>query len=169
MDKFNKALEQGLREFDKVINGIERKNQFMASQPGFVAETQINGKSAFRLYDTFGFPIELTIEMAKERGLGVDEDGFKQAFEEHQAKSKAVDKGQFKSGLAEESEQTIKYHTATHLLNAALKLVIGKDCHQAGSNITEERLRFDFPCDHKLTEEEIKKLFLLHRIAVKTI
>ena len=158
MDKFNKALEQGLREFDKVINGIERKNQFMASQPGFVAETQINGKSAFRLYDTFGFPIELTIEMAKERGLGVDEDGFKQAFEEHQAKSKAVDKGQFKSGLAEESEQTIKYHTATHLLNAALKLVIGKDCHQAGSNITEERLRFDFPCDHKLTEEEIKKL-----------
>ncbi len=158
MDKFNKALEQGLREFDKVVNGIERKNQFMASQPGFVAETQINGKSAFRLYDTFGFPIELTIEMAKERGLGVDEDGFKQAFEEHQAKSKAVDKGQFKSGLAEESEQTIKYHTATHLLNAALKLVIGKDCHQAGSNITEERLRFDFPCDHKLTEEEIKKL-----------
>jgi len=158
MDKFNKALEQGLREFDKVINGIERKNQFMANNPDFKPETQINGKSAFRLYDTFGFPIELTIEMANERGFGVDEAGFKAAFEEHQEKSKAVPQGQFKSGLAEESEQTTKYHTATHLLNAALKLVIGKDSHQAGSNITQERLRFDFPCDHKLTEDEIKQL-----------
>jgi len=158
MDKFNKALEQGLREFDKVVNGIERKNQFMANNPGFTPETQINGKSAFRLYDTFGFPLELTVEMANERGLGVDEEGFKQAFEEHQAKSKAVDKGQFKSGLGEENEQTTKYHTATHLLNAALKLVLGADCHQAGSNITSERLRFDFPCDHKLTEDEISKI-----------
>ena len=158
MDKFNKALEQGLREFDKVISGLERKNQFMANNPDFKPETQINGKSAFRLYDTFGFPLELTVEMAAERGFGVDETGFKTAFEEHQEKSKAVDKGQFKSGLAEESEQTTKYHTATHLLNAALKLVVGADCHQAGSNITAERLRFDFPCDHKLEAHEIAKL-----------
>ncbi len=158
MEKFNKALEQGLREFDKVVNGIERKNQFMANNPGFIPETQINGKSAFRLFDTFGFPIELTVEMANERGLDVDVDGFKTAFEEHQAKSKGAEKGQFKSGLGEENEQTTKYHTATHLLNAALKIVVDKNCHQAGSNITSERLRFDFPCDHKLTEEEIKKL-----------
>ena len=96
--------------------------------------------------------------MAQERGYSVDEEGFKAAFEEHQAKSKAVDKGAFKSGLAEESEQTTKYHTATHLLNAALKVVFGNDCHQMGSNITAERLRFDFPCDHKLTAEEIAKL-----------
>lgn len=157
MDKFNKALDQGLREFDKVINGIEKHKAF-ASQKGEEVKSEINGKSAFRLYDTFGFPLELTVEMANERGYTVDEEGFKLAFEEHQAKSKAVDKGTFKSGLQDDSEQTVKYHTATHLLNAALKQVFGKDCHQMGSNITPERLRFDFPCDHKLTEEEIKKI-----------
>ena len=102
--------------------------------------------------------MELTIELASEKGYTVDEEGFKTAFEEHQAKSKAVDKGVFKSGLQDDSEQTIKYHTATHLLNAALKLVLGKDCHQMGSNITVDRLRFDFPCNHKLEAEEIKKL-----------
>jgi len=96
--------------------------------------------------------------LAEERGYTVDEEGFKAAFEEHQAKSKAVDKGTFKSGLEDDSEQTIKYHTATHLLNAALKKVFGKDSHQMGSNITAERLRFDFPCDHKLSQEEIKQL-----------
>ena len=157
MDKFNKALEQGLKEFDKVIFGIERHKEFAKSK-GEEVKDEIGGKAAFRLYDTFGFPLELTIEMAQERGYSVDEEGFKAAFEEHQAKSKAVDKGAFKSGLAEESEQTTKYHTATHLLNAALKVVFGNDCHQMGSNITAERLRFDFPCDHKLTAEEIAKL-----------
>ncbi len=157
MDKFNKALEQGLKEFDKVISGIQRHKEF-AMQKGEVVKDEIGGKAAFRLYDTFGFPLELTCELASERGFTVDEEGFKVAFEEHQAKSKAVDKGTFKSGLADDSEATVMYHTATHLLNAALKIVLGPDCHQMGSNITAERLRFDFPCDHKLTEEEIKQL-----------
>ena len=157
MDKFNKALEQGLKEFDKVIFGIERHKEF-AKTKGEEVKDEIGGKAAFRLYDTFGFPLELTVELATERGYTVDEEGFKAAFEEHQAKSKAVDKGTFKSGLAEESEQTTKYHTATHLLNAALKQVFGAECHQMGSNITAERLRFDFPCDHKLLPEEISKL-----------
>ena len=157
MDKFNKALEQGLKEFDKLISGIEKHKQF-ASLKGEVVENIISGKSAFRLYDTFGFPLELTSEMAKEIGYEVDEEGFKNAFAEHQTKSKAVEKGTFKSGLEGVGEQTTKYHTATHLLNAALKEVLGKDCHQMGSNITEERLRFDFPCDHKLSEDEIKNI-----------
>lgn len=157
MDKFNKALEQGLKEFDKVIFGIERHKEF-AKQKGEEVKNEIGGKAAFRLYDTFGFPLELTVELASERGYSVDENGFKLAFEEHQAKSKAVPQGAFKSGLQDESEQTTKYHTATHLLNAALKQVLGPSCHQAGSNITPERLRFDFPCDHKLTEEELTKL-----------
>lgn len=157
MDKFNKALEQGLKEFDKVISGIERHKEF-AQKTGEVVKSEINGKTAFRLYDTFGFPLELTVELAKEKGFSVDEEGFKAAFEEHQAKSKAVEKGAFKSGLADTGEMTTKYHTATHLLNAALKLVLGNDCHQMGSNITPERLRFDFPCDHKLSNEEISKI-----------
>ena len=157
MDKFNKALEQGLKEFDKVIFGIEKHKEFAKSK-GETVKDEIGGKAAFRLYDTFGFPLELTIELASEKGYTVDEEGFKVAFEEHQAKSKGVDKGVFKSGLQDDGEQTIKYHTATHLLNAALKLVLGKDSHQMGSNITAERLRFDFPCDHKLEESEIKQL-----------
>ena len=157
MDKFNKALEQGLKEFDKVIFGIEKHKEFAKSK-GEIVKDEISGKASFRLYDTFGFPLELTKELAEERGYTVDEEGFKAAFEEHQAKSKAVDKGTFKSGLEDDSEQTIKYHTATHLLNAALKKVFGQDSHQMGSNITAERLRFDFPCDHKLSQEEIKQL-----------
>ena len=156
MDKFNRALEQGLKEFDKVLFGIQKHKEF-ALKNGETIKDEISGKAAFRLYDTFGFPLELTVELAQERGYSVDEEGFKTAFEEHQAKSKVVDKGSFKSGLQDDSENTIKYHTATHLLNAALKLVLGKSCHQMGSNITQERLRFDFPCDHKMTEEEILK------------
>ena len=157
IDKFLSTLEQGLKEFEKVISGIERHKQF-AEKTGEKVDNIIGGKQAFRLYDTFGFPLELTVELALEKGYTVDEDGFNQCFKEHQEKSKAqVNKGDFKSGLEGESEMTIKYHTATHLLNAALKLVIGEKSHQMGSNITEERLRFDFPCDHKLTAEEIQK------------
>ena len=156
-NKFGKALEQGLKEFDKVLFGIEKHKEF-AKNKGEVVKNEISGKSAFRLYDTFGFPLELTVELANEKGYSVDEVGFKTAFEEHQAKSKQVANGQFKSGLQDDSEKTIKYHTATHLLNAALKLVLGDNCHQAGSNITAERLRFDFPCDHKLSADEIKQL-----------
>ena len=155
--KFTKALETGMKEFDKLISGMNRKNEFMKKlNPEFVEEKQISGKSAFRLFDTFGFPLELTEEMAGELGFGVDAEGFKEAFKEHQEKSKSLQGGEFKSGLADDSEMTIKYHTATHLLNAALKRVIGEKSHQMGSNITAERLRFDFPCDHKMTEEELK-------------
>lgn len=157
MDKFNKALDLGLKEFDKVIGGIERHIQF-AKESGEDVKREINGKASFRLYDTFGFPIELTMELAKEKGYTVDEEGFKRAFSEHQEKSKAVQKGEFKSGLGDTGEMATKYHTATHLLNAALKLVLGEKSHQMGSNITAERLRFDFPCDHKMTEEELKKV-----------
>lgn len=156
--KFSKALETGMKEFEKVISGLLRKNEFMKkSNPDAVEDKLVTGKSAFRLFDTFGFPLELTEELADERGFMVDKEGFNQAFKEHQEKSKAVPQGAFKSGLSDTGEMTTKYHTATHLLNAALKLVIGEKSCQMGSNITAERLRFDFPCDHKMTEEEIKK------------
>lgn len=157
--KFEATLTQGIREFEKIVSGIERKNAFIKEkQPDFKPETEINGKTVFRLYDTFGFPIEETIELAKDRGLTVDKQGFELAFSEHQEKSKAINKGEFKSGLQDDSEITIKFHTATHLLNAALKHILGSESHQMGSNITNERLRFDFPCDHRLEESEIKQI-----------
>ena len=141
--KFNRTLEKGLREFEKIVNNLE--------------DSKINKDNAFKLYDTYGFPIELTIELAKERNLTVDEDGFKEKFKEHQEKSRAGAEGKFKGGLAGNGEIETKYHTATHLLNAALKVIVSPDCHQKGSNITSERMRFDFSCDHKLTDEEKQK------------
>ena len=140
--KFNKTIEKGLREFDKLVRDTKTVDKTVA----------------FKLYDTYGFPIELTVEEAKSRGMDVDVDGFNEKFKEHQEKSRTASKGMFKGGLMGHSETETKYHTATHLLNAALKKVIGPDVHQLGSNITTERLRFDFPCDHKLTEEEISKV-----------
>lgn len=161
VDKFNKTIEVGTKEFEKLANGISRKIEFLTKQnPDYVATTQdktISGKSAFRLYDTFGFPIEMTLEMAGEIGLSVDVEGFRVAFAEHQELARTTSAGAFKSGLKETGEMETKYHTATHLLNAALKLVIGGSSHQMGSNITSERLRFDFACDHKMTEEELSK------------
>ena len=139
--KFNRTLEKGLREFEKVVRNNE----------------DIDGTSAFRLFDTYGFPIELTIELASERNLKVDEEGFNNKFKEHQEKSRTASAGKFKGGLSGNSEVETKYHTATHLLNAALKVVVNKDVHQKGSNITSDRLRFDFSCDHKLTDEEKQK------------
>ena len=139
--KFNRTLEKGLREFEKVVRNNE----------------DIDGTSAFRLFDTYGFPIELTIELASERNLKVDEEGFNNKFKEHQEKSRTASAGKFKGGLSGNSEVETKYHTATHLLNAALKIVVNKDVHQKGSNITSDRLRFDFSCDHKLTDEEKQK------------
>ncbi|MDE5888508.1 MAG: alanine--tRNA ligase, partial [Bacilli bacterium] len=109
------------------------------------------------LFDTYGFPLELTVELANERNLKVDEEGFASKFKEHQEKSRTASAGKFKGGLAGNSEVETKYHTATHLLNAALKVVVGPDVHQKGSNITDERMRFDFSCDHKLTDEEKMK------------
>ena len=137
-NKFNRTLEKGLREFDKAT-----KNN-----------SDIDGITAFHLFDTYGFPIELTIELAKERGLTVDEKGFYDKFKQHQELSRTASAGKFKGGLAGNSEIETKYHTATHLLNAALKVVVDQSVHQKGSNITDERMRFDFSCDHKLTDEE---------------
>ena len=139
--KFGRTLEKGLREFEKAT----RDNQ------------DIDGVTAFHLFDTFGFPIELTCELAKEKGLNVDTEGYKTKFKEHQELSRTASAGKFKGGLAGNSEIETRYHTATHLLNAALKVVVGPDVHQRGSNITDERMRFDFSCDHKLTDEEKSK------------
>ena len=136
--KFNKTLEKGLREFEKVT-----KNN-----------SNIDGTTAFHLFDTYGFPIELTKELANELNIKVDEEGFISKFKEHQEKSRTASAGQFKGGLGGNGEIETKYHTATHLLNAALKITVNKDVHQKGSNITSERLRFDFNSDHKLTDEE---------------
>lgn len=137
-NKFSKTLEKGLREFEKVTRDGK----------------DIDGETAFHLFDTYGFPLELTVELANERNLKVDEDGFAIKFKEHQEKSRTASAGKFKGGLAGNSEVETKYHTATHLLNAALKVVVGPDVHQKGSNITDERMRFDFSCDHKLSDEE---------------
>ena len=157
--KFTKTLQQGLKEFEKCLNGIERKNTFMAqNNPDYVPEKHINGKQAFHLYDTYGFPVEITDEMAKERGYSVDLDGYKAAFEEHQNKSKAGSEQKFACGLADNKEATTRLHTATHLLHAALKKVYGPEVNQKGSNITEERLRFDFNLPQSMTAEEIKKV-----------
>ena len=167
--KFQATLSAGIKEFDKCITGLERKNEFMAkSNPGYVKETEIAGKQAFRLYDTFGFPLELTKELAAERGLTVDENGFAEAFRAHQEISKAQ-AGSAKGGLTERNEITTKYHTATHILLAGLRKKFGEKTEQKGSNINEERLRFDFNCDHKLTEEELKELekFVNDAIAAK--
>ena len=142
--KFNRTLEKGLREFEKISSKI--------------TDGKMDKDNAFRLYDTFGFPIELTVELAREMGIEVDEEGFKEKFKAHQELSRAGAKEKFKGGLASTGEIETKYHTATHLLNAALKVIVSPDCHQKGSNITAERMRFDFSCDHKLTDEEKVKV-----------
>ena len=155
-DRFEATLAQGIKEFEKCVQGLERKNAFMAQKdPSYVKETVIGGKQAFRLYDTYGFPLELTEELALERGLTVDREGFDAAFKEHQEKSRVLAGGQFKGGLESHSEMATKYHTATHLLNAALKVVCSPDCNQKGSNITDERMRFDFNFERPMTKEEI--------------
>lgn len=138
-EKFNRTLEKGLREFNKVSN------------------KDIDAETAFHLYDTYGFPIELTEELAHDAKIKVDTLGFKERFKKHQELSRTASAGKFKGGLAGNSEIETKYHTATHLLNAALKVVVDKNVHQKGSNITDERMRFDFSCDHKLTDENKKK------------
>lgn len=158
-DKFLKTLEQGTREFEKVASGIARKNEFMKkSNPDYKEENVISGKSAFRLFDTFGFPLEMTEEMAKERGLVVDKIGFDEAYKEHQELARTTSVGTFKGGLSEQNEITTKYHTATHLLLAGLRHFFGNGVEQKGSNITTERMRFDFNFDRPLTKEELKEL-----------
>ncbi len=119
---------------------------------------RIDGRAAFKLYDTYGFPIEITTEMAKEKGLAVDAEGFEERFRQHQEKSHAGAEQRFKGGLADSTEETAKLHTATHLLHAALRTVLGAEVAQKGSNITAERLRFDFSFPRKMTEEEVKQV-----------
>ena len=148
-DKFVKTLSNGEKEFKKAIERLENKES---------GERIIPGEVVFKLYDTYGFPPEVTAELAKENGYEIDIKAFNELFKKHQEKSRAGSEQKFKGGLAETTEETIKYHTATHLLNAAIKKVIGKDAHQRGSNITVDRMRFDFNCDHKLTDEEKKKI-----------
>ena len=145
-DKFIKTLAHGEKEFNKVIARIKAEGK-----------DTIDSESIFKLYETYGFPPEVTKDLAVENGLKVNMDEVDQLFKAHQNKSRLGSEQKFKGGLAGTGEQEIKYHTATHLLNAALKQVIGKDSHQRGSNITPERMRFDFSCDHKLTDEEKKK------------
>ncbi len=156
--KFEATLAGGMKEFEKLVTGIERKNEFMSkSDPSYVPQKEMAGKQAFRLYDTFGFPLELTVELAKERGLSVDEKGFEEAFKAHQELSRAQ-AAAAKGGLAERNEITARYHTATHIMLAGLRRMFGEKTEQKGSNITEERMRFDFNCDHKMTQEELKQL-----------
>ncbi len=143
INKFERTINLGIKEFDKLLVKLNNSNS-----------KEIDGTESFRLYDTYGFPIELTEELAKENDFSVDIKSFEQKFKEHQEKSRTAAAGTFKGGLVSTGEKETKYHTATHLLNAALKVVVGKDVHQRGSNITEERMRFDFSCDHKLSNEE---------------
>ena len=138
--KFNNTLARGLNRFNRIASENKR----------------IDGKDAFLLYQSFGFPIEITKELGRENGIFVDVDGFREEFEKHQEVSRVSADKRFGSGLADTAEATVKLHTATHLLNEALRRVLGKDIAQKGSNITQERLRFDFNFDRKLTDEEIR-------------
>ena len=146
-DKFEKTLERGEREFNKIVNRMKNEGQ-----------DTISGQDLFTLYETYGFPPEVTQDLAREAGLKVDTTEFDKLFKEHQEKSRMGSEQKFKGGLAGTGEQEVRYHTATHLLNAALKVILGKDVHQKGSNITPERMRFDVSCDHKLTDDEKKKV-----------
>ena len=145
-DKFVKTLEKGEKEFAKEFGQVKEQG-----------ENIVPGKVVFRLYDTYGFPPEVTEELATENGMKIDKEGFDKLFKEHQEKSRAGSEQKFKGGLASTGEMETKYHTATHLLNAALKQVLGSHVHQRGSNITAERMRFDFSHPAKMTDEEKQK------------
>ena len=146
-DKFVKTLKNGEKEFEKAMNRVKSQGSDL-----------IDAKTVFNLYETYGFPPEMTEELAIENNLKVDFEGYQKLFEEHQAKSRMGSEAKFKGGLASTGEMETKYHTATHLLNAALKVVLGDHVHQKGSNITAERMRFDFSHGAKMTDEEKQKV-----------
>ena len=152
--RFARTLKQGNKEFDKVASRVENGT--------------LDGLSAFHLYDTYGFPIEMTCELARERGLKVDIPAFEECFKQHQATSHAGAEQRFKGGLADHSEETTKLHTATHLLHAALRKVLGDEVHQKGSNITAERLRFDFTFGRKVSKEELAEVEKLVNEAIES-
>jgi len=143
-ERFEKTLKAGLKEFDKLV--------------GYVQNGIISGKACFKLYDTYGFPIEMTEELAKERGLKINREDFEKSFAEHQAKSQAGAQGKFTGGLADNAEATARLHTATHLMHTALKKVLSNKVAQRGSNITEDRLRFDFSFDRKVEDIELREV-----------
>ena len=142
--KFGKTIKDGEKLFYKVIKQLDGNT--------------ISGEDAFKLFDTFGFPLEMTEELARENGLNVDTKGFEEKFKEHQEKSRTIDAGSFKGGLADSSYESTKYHTLAHLMLAALQTMYGPDIIQKGCNITSERIRFDFNLDHKMTDEEKAEL-----------
>ena len=146
-EKFRQTLTKGEAEFQKLLPNLMKN-----------PKKEISGKVAFRLYDTFGYPLELTQELGAENGFTVDVEGFKEAEKKHQEASKSLDAGKAKGGLAEQSDVTTKYHTATHLLQQALTDVLGDQVAQKGSNITNERMRFDFTFERAMTKEEIQKV-----------
>ena len=146
-ERFRLTLKNGEAEFQKMLPNLMKN-----------PKKEISGKVAFRLYDTFGYPLELTQELGAEHGFTVDVEGFKEAERKHQEASKSLDAGKAKGGLAEQSETTTKYHTATHLLQQALVDVLGDQVAQKGSNINNERMRFDFTFERPMTPEEIKKV-----------
>ncbi len=152
--QFKKTLHKGEREFEKILSSVGN-------------EGIISGKDAFRLYDTYGFPVELTQELARERGLTLDQAGFEIAFTEHRERSKTVGGGVFKSGLQDNTRETTALHTATHLLHQSLRTVLGSHVQQKGSNITPERLRFDFSHHAKLEPEELKRVEALVNEAIE--
>ena len=146
-DKFVKTLAHGEREFQKEMKKVQEQGK-----------TEIDGQVVFKLYDTYGFPPEVTKDLAQENNMTIDMKKFVQLFKAHQEKSRMGSTQKFKGGLADQNEKTIAYHTATHLLHQALKTVLGDHVKQSGSNITEERLRFDFTHPQKMTKEEIQKV-----------
>lgn len=153
-NKFQKTLQTGLKEFEKVASKV--------------SDGVIDGVTVFHLYDTYGFPLEITEEMAKEKGLEIDREGYEKAFAEHQSKSKAGAEGKFAAGLADNQEETVKLHTATHLLQAALQKVLkDENIAQKGSNITAERLRFDFSFPRPVTKDELKEVEALVNDVIK--
>ena len=146
--QFASTLDRGIKEFEKLI----------ARVPAHIERKVISGKNAFNLYDTHGFPIELTVEMAAEKGFTVDMEGYQKAFEKHQELSRQGAKQKFIGGLADHSDETARLHTATHMLHKALRIVLGDHVAQKGSNITAERLRFDFSHPDKMTPEQIAEV-----------